>query len=53
MPMPRTNGEIERDAAVMATLRRIADALDEIAGTLAAMYRDSKEGETLADINTL
>ena len=53
MPMPRTNGEIQRDAAELATLRRIADALDEIAGTLAAMYRDSKEGETLADINTL
>ena len=45
MPMPRTTGEIERDAAVMATLRRIADALDEIAGTLAAIYRDFKEEE--------
>jgi hypothetical protein len=45
MPVPRTNGEIERDAAVMATLRRIADALDEIAGTLAAIYRDFKEEE--------
>ena len=43
--MPRTTGEIERDAAVMATLRRIADALDEIAGTLAAIYRDFKEEE--------
>lgn len=45
MPMPRTTGEIERDAAVMATLRRIADALDEIAGTLAEIYRDFKEEE--------
>jgi len=43
MPMPRTTGEIERDAAVMATLRRIADALDEIAGTLAAMWKSTDE----------
>ena len=43
MPMPRTTGEIERDDAVMATLRRIADALDEIAGTLAAMWNSTKE----------
>lgn len=49
MPMPRTNGEIERDAAVMATLRRIADALDEIAGTLAAIYQDSKKAEAQDD----
>ena len=56
MPMPRTNGEVQPIPAVtakLATLRRIADALNEIAGTLAAIYRDSKEGETLADINTL
>lgn len=32
----RTNGEIERDAHIVATLRRCADALDAIAGTLAA-----------------
>ena len=34
----RTNGEIERDAQMVATLRRCADALDAIAGTLAAMH---------------
>lgn len=34
----RTNGEIEHDAQVRAYLRRIADALDAIAGTLAAIY---------------
>ena len=34
--MPRTVGETERDAQLMATLRRIADALDAIHGTLAA-----------------
>lgn len=43
MPVPRTNGEVQRDAAVVAYLRRIADALDEIAGTLAAIYQDSKK----------
>lgn len=32
----RTTGEIERDAQLLATLRRIADALDAIHGTLAA-----------------
>ena len=51
--MPMTAEEHEYRTALLATMRRIADALDEIAGTLAAMYRDSKEGETLADINTL
>lgn len=34
--MPRTVGETERDAQLLATLRRIADALDAIHGTLAA-----------------
>lgn len=34
----RTNGEIEHDAQVRAYLRRMADALDAIAGTLAAIY---------------
>lgn len=43
MPMPRTNGEIQRDAAVVAYLHRIADALDEIAGTLAAMWKSTDE----------
>lgn len=49
MPMPRTNGEIQRDAAVMSYLRQIADALDEIAGTLAAIYQDSKKAEAQDD----
>ena len=34
----RTNGEIAHDAQMVATLRRCADALDAIAGTLAAMH---------------
>ena len=33
----RTNGEIEHDAYVVALMRRCADALDAIAGTLAAI----------------
>ena len=33
-----TYGEIERDAQKVATLRRCADALDAIAGTLAAIH---------------
>ena len=33
----RTNGEIDRDARGLALLRRCADALDAIAGTLAAI----------------
>ena len=37
----RTTGEIERDAAVVANLRRIADALDAIHGTLAAMWESA------------
>ena len=35
--MPQTVGEIERAAQTLATLRRIADALDAIHGTLAAL----------------
>lgn len=34
----RTNGEIEHDAQVVALMRRCADALDAIAGTLAAIH---------------
>ncbi len=34
----RTNGEIDRDARELALLRRCADALDAIAGTLAAIH---------------
>ena len=30
----RTNGELERDANVVSLLRRIADALDKIAGVI-------------------
>jgi hypothetical protein len=33
----RTNGEIAHDAQMVATLRRCADALDAIAGTLAVI----------------
>ena len=33
----RTNGEIAHDAQMVATMRRCADALDAIAGTLAAI----------------
>ena len=33
----RTNGEIAHDAQMVATIRRCADALDAIAGTLAAI----------------
>ncbi len=42
----RTLGEIERDAQVVATLRRIADALDAIAGTLAAIHDLAKPPKT-------
>lgn len=34
----RTIGEIDRDARELALLRRCADALDAIAGTLAAIH---------------
>lgn len=34
----RTNGEIAHDAQMVATIRRCADALDAIAGTLAAIH---------------
>lgn len=34
----RTSGEIERDTRVISLLRRIADALDKIAGTLAEVH---------------
>ena len=34
----RTNGEIAHDAQMVALLRRCADALDAIAGTLAAIH---------------
>ena len=37
----RTTGEIERDAQLLATLRRIAEALDAIHGTLAAMWESA------------
>lgn len=43
--MPITAEEHEYRTALLATMRRIADALDEIAGTLAAIYRDFKEEE--------
>ncbi len=34
----RTNGEIAHDAQIVALMRRLADALDAIAGTLAAIH---------------
>ena len=43
--MPKPNGELQHDAAVLATLRRIADALDEIAGTLTEIWKSAKESE--------
>ncbi len=49
MPMPRTNGEVQRDTAVVAYLRRIADALDEISGTLAAIWNAAKEESEAQD----
>ena len=39
----RTAGEIERDAQLLATLRRIADALDAIHGTIAAMWAEAEK----------
>ena len=38
----RTNGEIAHDAQMVATLRCCADALDAIAGTLAAINEKLK-----------
>ena len=38
----RTNGELERDAQVLATFRRIADALDAIAGTISEIHEGLK-----------
>ena len=36
--MPKTIGELRHEACIEANLRRIADALDAIAGTLAAIH---------------
>ena len=47
--MPITAEEHEYRTALLATMRRIADALDEIAGTLAAIYQDSKKAEAQDD----
>ena len=38
-----TAEEHEYETALLATMRRIADALDEIAGTLAAAWNETKE----------
>ena len=38
----RTNGEIAHDAQIVALMRRCADALDAIAGTLAAIHAGLK-----------
>ena len=47
--MPMTAEEHEYRTALLATMRRIADALDEIAGTLAAMWDSTKESEAKDD----
>ena len=45
--MPLTAKENEYRNAILATLRRIADALDSIAGVLAEASRDTvQEGQT-------
>ena len=45
--MPLTAKENEYRNAILATLRRIADALDAIAGVLAEAARDTgSEGQT-------
>ena len=41
--MPITAEEHEYRTALLETMRRIADALDEIAGTLAAAWNETKE----------
>lgn len=45
----RTIGEIDRDARGLALLLRCADALDAIAGTLAAIHDALKPPEVLED----
>lgn len=47
--MPKTIGEIQREQAMHATLRRIADALDAIAGTLAEAFRASAKRDEEED----
>ena len=47
--MPKPNEEIQHDVVLQATLRRIADALDEIAGTLTAIWNASKEESEVQD----
>lgn len=47
--MPKTIGEIQREQAMLATLRRIADALDAIAGTLAEAFRASAKRDEEED----
>ena len=42
--MPKTQGELRYENAVLATLCRIADALDSIAGTLAEAVLPENEG---------
>lgn len=44
----QTVGEIERAAQTVATIRRIADALDAIHGTLAALLDTVQEGRARA-----
>lgn len=43
------NGQTAPRDVETSTMRRIADALDEIAGTLAAMWNSTKESEAKDD----
>ena len=47
--MPKTIGEPRHDACIEANLRRIADALDAIAGVLAEMWRQAQEAQKEPD----
>ncbi len=48
--MPMTAKENEYRAALLATLRRIADALDAIAGVLAEASRDTSREEQTDEV---
>lgn len=47
--MPKTIGELRHEACIEANLRRIADALDAIAGVLAEMWRQAQEAQDALD----
>ena len=48
--MPLTAKENEYRNAILATLRRIADALDAIAGVLAEASRDTSREEQIDEV---